>query len=97
MCQVTLEAVSSFLRPNVSPSNLNHTFPLSSYIQHQSIVLNLVFPKAHVPIETNMKEFEKDDLLIKFEEGEGEEVDMINILSRIFSLEKSQGDILTLL
>ena len=44
-----------------------------------------------------MEAFEEDNLLIETNEVKGEEVGVIDILSKIYSLEKSQGDILTML
>ena len=44
-----------------------------------------------------MRVFEEDEFLVEPNEAKGEEVDINDILSRISSLEKSHGDILTLL
>ena len=47
--------------------------------------------EAYVPTQTNMETFEEDDILIELDEVEGEEVDIIDILSMISLLEKYQG------
>ena len=57
---------------------------------------NPILLEAYVPTKDDMESFE-DDLLSKPNEAKGEEVDIIDILSRISPLEKYQRDILMLL
>ena len=74
-----------------------HTFLESIDFPCQSVVLDIDLLEAYVPTKVDMRAFKEDNLLAKLNEVEGEEIDISNMLSKISSLEKSQGDILTML
>lgn len=96
-CQATQEIMLHLQEPNAASTKSTPTFSLFVDVPHQLLAIDAGILEANKPIEVVLDAYEDMDLLDKFVEANGKNIDVNDILSRISSLEETQRYVLKLL